>query len=138
MSKQEEFAIKERYYNEAISYMNDAKKYLKKADNGSEFYDESDIEYVQEACGIACHGLLTALDGFLTLKGAHTKGENESKNIEYYQEIIATMDREMSHCVDDAHYILYWMGFCNEIYDVAVIEDGFDLAYQIIDKINPR
>jgi hypothetical protein len=79
MSIQEQQVIKEKYYNEAIRYMDNAKECLSKAKKEGNFYHDS--KYVKMACGTAYSGLLVALDGFLTLKGVAKPNGKERKSI---------------------------------------------------------
>ena len=62
MSIQEQKLVKERYYSEAVRYMDNAKECLKKAKKEDNYYNDS--KYVSMTCGTAYKGILIALDGF--------------------------------------------------------------------------
>ena len=66
MSIIEQQRLKEKYYGDAIRYINNAKDCLKKAQKEGMYYQ--DQKYVRMACGTAYSGMLVALDGFLQLK----------------------------------------------------------------------
>ena len=137
MSLLEQESLKERYYNEAVRYMDNAKDNLKKAKKDGKFYH--DAKYVKAACGIAYSGLLVALDGFLTLKGAHTSNSKKvRKSIEYYQSNITKIDKKMLDYLNGAYQILHLYGYYDGILVASVVKDGFDLAYKIIEKIKPN
>ena len=136
MSAEEQYTIKEKYYNEAVRYMDNAKENLKNAKKEGRFYH--DPKYVKTACAVAYSGLLVALDGFLTLKGAHTsKNKKQRKSIEYYQSSITKIDKKMLDYLNGAYQILHLSGYYDGILVASVIKEGFDLAYKIIDKIKP-
>ena len=60
MSINEQQALKEEYYSEAIRYMENAKECLAKAKKEGNFYH--DPKYVKMACATAYCGLLVAFD----------------------------------------------------------------------------
>ena len=128
-------AIKEKYYNEAIRYMDNAKECLKKAKKEGGYYN--DTKYVRMACGTAYIGLLLGLDGFLELKGITPK-KRERKTIEFYQRNITNIDRKMLNMLINAYHILHLLGYYEGITKVSVVKDGFDEAYKIIEKIKPE
>ena len=133
MSTQEQ--IREKYYNEAIRYMDNAKECLSKAKKEDKFYH--DPKYVKMACGTAYSGLLVALDGFLVLKGMEKPKGKSRKSIEYYQSSITTIDKKLLDYLNGAYYILHLSGYYDGNNNVTVIKEGFDLAYKIIGKIKP-
>ena len=136
MSAEEQFTIKEKYYSEATRYMNNAKEYLKSAKKDGSVY--RDVKHVRTACGTAYSGLLIALDGFLTLKGAHTSNSKRvRKSIEYYQSNITKIDKKMLDNLTVAYKILHLYGYYDGIESIKVVKEGFDLAYKIIDNIKP-
>ena len=134
MSAEEQESVKERYYSEAIRYMDNAKECLKKAKKEDEYYHDS--KYVKMACGTAYSGVLVALDGFLKLKGLNKTGK-QRKSIEYYQSNITKIDKKMLDYLNSAYKILHLSGYYDGVEDVRVITAGFDNAYSIIDKIKP-
>ena len=135
MSAQEQQALQERYYSEAIRYMDNAKECLKKAKKEDNYYN--DTKYVKMACGTAYSGVLVALDGFLTLKGIPKPQGKLRKSIEYYQSNITAIDKKMLNYLNSAYEILHLWGYYDGITKVSVVKDGFDEAYKIIEKIKP-
>jgi hypothetical protein len=135
MSIQEQQQTREKYFNEAMRYMDNAKEYLKSAQKEGDFYQDS--KYVRTACGTAYSGLLIALDGFLILKGIHKPTKKERKSIEHYQKILGNLDRKMLNNLDNAYKILHIYRYYDGINDARVISAGFDNAKTIINKIKP-
>jgi len=134
MSVQEQEQTKEKYYSEAIRYMDNAREYLKNAQKEDNFY--RDKKYVKTACGTAYSGVLVALDGFLTLKDLRPKGK-ERKSIEFYQRNITKIDKKMLDTLNSAYEILHLLGYYDGITDATVVKRGFDLANSLIEKIKP-
>ena len=134
MSVQEQEQTKEKYYAEAVRYMDNAKEYLKNAKKEDNFY--LDKKYVKTACGTAYSGVLVALDGFLTLKDLKPKAK-ERKSIEFYQRNITRIDKKMLDTLNSAYEILHLLGYYDGITKVSVVREGFDLAYTLIEKIKP-
>jgi len=134
MSVQEQEQTKERYYGEAMRYMDNAKEYLKNAKKEGNYYQ--DKKYVKTACGVAYSGLLEGLDGFLRLKDIKAKGK-QRKSIEFYQENLARIDKKMLNTLNSAYEILHLLGYYDGITKASVLKDGFDEAYKIINKIKP-
>jgi len=135
MSLQEQEAVKEQYYNEAIRYMDNAKDCLKKAKKEDNYYN--DTKYVKMACGTAYSGLLVALDGFLMLKGIDKPTKKTRKSIEYYQSNITKIDKKMLNYLNVAYKVLHLAGYYDGVESVMVVKEGFDEAYKIIEKIKP-
>ena len=135
MSIHEQQQLKEKYYGEAMRYMDNARECLQKAQKEGKYY--RDAKYVKMACGTAYNGLLVALDGFLVLKGVHKPRAKVRKSIEYYQENLARIDRKMLDNLNSAYKILHLYGYYDGIDDAIVIKRGFDTASTLINKINP-
>ena len=135
MSIQEQQEVKEKYFNEAIRYMDNAKEYLKKAKKEGKYYHDS--KYVKTACGTAYSGMLLALDCYLMLKGINTKGKAR-RSIEYYQSNISGHDRKMLDYLNNAYKVLHLWGYYDGIDSASIVKEGFDEAYKIIEKINPN
>ena len=135
MSVFEQQELKEKHYGEAIRYMSNAKECLTKAKKEDYFYN--DPKYVKMACGTAYSGVLVALDCFLILKGIHKPSGKERKSLEYYQNHLGKLDKKMLVSLNDAYKILHLSGYYDGIQNVNVVKEGFDLAYQIIEKIRP-
>ena len=135
MSVQEQEQTKEKYYSEAIRYMDNAKEYLKDARKEGNIY--RDPKYVRTACGTAYNGVLIALDCFLILKGVQKPTKKERKSIEYYQKNLGKLDRKMLDNLNVTYKILHLSGYYDGIESVNVIKEGFNFANKIINKIKP-
>ena len=134
MSLQEQQRKREKYYIEAMRYMDNAKELLENAKKEGGFYH--DKKYVKTACGTAYNGVLVALDGFLQLKDIKPKGK-ERKSIEYYQENLGKIDKKLLNYLNSAYEILHLWGYYDGVTNAKVIKAGFDDAYTIIEKIKP-
>jgi hypothetical protein len=133
MSNEEQTTFKEKYYAEAMRYMDNAKETLKNAKKvGSRYQDK---KYVRTACGTAYNGTLLALDAYLSLKGVETT--KKRKSIEFYQEQLAKQDKKLLGTLNTTYQILHLYGYYDGLDDAFVVKRGFDLAYEIIDKIKP-
>ena len=135
MSAEEQKELKEKYYGEAMRYMDNATGYLKNAQKDGNVYH--DRKYVKTACGTAYNGMLVALDGFLLLKGIEKPKGKQRKSIAYYQSNIAKIDGKMLNYLNNAYEILHLWGYYDGIGSVNVVKEGFNEAYKIIDKIKP-
>ena len=135
MSIEEQESVKERYYSEAVRYMDNAKECLKKAKKEDNYYNDS--KYVSMACGTAYKGILIALDGFFRLKGVDNPKGKVRKSIEYYQNNITKIDKKMLNSLNSAYQILHLLGYYDGVESATVVKEGFDEAYRIIDKIKP-
>lgn len=134
MSTQEQQQIKKKYYKEAMRYMDNAKENLQKAGKEGKFY--KDEKYVKTACGTAYNGVLKALDGFLLLKNVEPP-KGSRKSIFYYQQNLAKLDKKVLNTLNNAYNVLHLSGYYDGVTSVPTITDGFELAYDIIDKIKP-
>jgi hypothetical protein len=130
----EQSQIKEKYYTEAIRYMDNAKEVLKKANKKDEFYQ--DAKYVKMASGTAYNAVLLALDGYLLLKEVPKK--KGRKDIDFYKSTITKIDKKLLDYLNAAYDVLHLSCYYDGIRDVKVISRGFELAYTIIDKIKPK
>jgi len=136
MSVQEQQELKEKYYGEAIRFMDNAKECLKKAKKEDHYYN--DQKYVKMACGTAYNGVLLALDCFLMLKGIEMPKGKSRKSIEFYHNNLGQLDRKMLKILNSAYEVLHLWGYYDGISDARVVSAGFDNAYAIIEKIKPR
>ena len=138
MSKKETIHVqqelKEKYYGDAMRYMDNAKEYLKNAKK--EGYIYRDTKYVRTACSTAYSGLLIAMDGFLILKGIE-KYPKKRKSIEFYQENLGKINRKMLDDLNIAYKILHLYGYYDGLDDAVVVKRGFDVAQNLIEKIKP-
>jgi uncharacterized protein (UPF0332 family) len=136
MSISEQQAVKEKYYFEAMRYIENAYKQLKLAQKDGKFYN--DTKYVKGACGIAYSGVLVALDGFLILKGIHKPTTaKQRKSIEHYYKEIPKIDKKMHKTLVSVYQILHLFGYYDGTNNVSVVKEGFELAQVLIDKIKP-
>ena len=136
MSIEAQQQLKEKYYSEAIRYMDNAREYLKQAQKEGDIYQ--DPKYVRTACGTAYSGVLIAMDGYCILKGIHTSNrKKERKSIEYYQKNIAKQDKKLLVHLNIAYQILHLSGYYDGVQSVDVIKTGFSFANTIIEKIKP-
>ena len=135
MTIQEQEQTKATCYGEAMRYMDNAKAYLKNAKKDGNYYQ--DKKYVKTACGTAYNGVLVALDGFLSLKGVEKPKAKQRKSIEFYQQHLAQTDRKMLNTLNSAYEILHLWGYYDGIGHAAVVKQGFDEAYKLIEKVKP-
>ncbi|MDR1341676.1 MAG: DUF5618 family protein, partial [Prevotellaceae bacterium] len=84
--------------------------------------------------GIAHLGVLIACDGFLTMRGVPLP---KKRTIDFYHEHIAKLDRKLLDDLNDAYDILHLWGYYEGVLSVAVVKEGFDIAYRILDRIKP-
>ena len=136
MSAQEQQDIKEKYYGDAMRYMDNAKDCLLKAKKEGKFYN--DQKYVRMACGTAYNGVLVALDGFFMLKGVEMPKGKARKSIEFYHNNLGKLDRKMLNYLNSAYEILHLWGYYDGITKADVVKSGFDDAYTLIEKIKPE
>jgi uncharacterized protein (UPF0332 family) len=135
MSIQEQQELKEKYYSEAMRYMDNAKECLQKAKKEGKYYN--DPKYVKMACGTAYNGLLVALDGFFILKDVEMPKKKERKSIEFYHNHLAKLDKKMLNTLNNAYDVLHLWGYYDGITSENVLNDGLKDAKTLIDKIKP-
>ena len=134
MSIEEQQALKQKSYAEAMRYMENAKETLQKAVKEDDFY--RDKKYVRSACGTAYSGVLIALDTYLALKDVEMP-KKKRRSIEFYTKNVAKIDKKMLNYLDVVYNILHLDGYYDGILHARIIKEGFDVAYQVIDKIKP-
>ena len=124
-------------YAEAIRYMDNANATLKTAgkENNNKYY--KDDKYVKTACGTAYNGVLVALDAWLKIKGVEIQ-KGKRKSIEFYTDNVAALDGKMSKALRTTYNILHLAGYYDGETRIKIINEGFDTAYEIIDKIKPN
>jgi hypothetical protein len=133
MSNEEQQKIRQKYYTEALRYMDNAKETLKKAGKEGKFY--RDEKYVKTACGTAYNGVLKAMDGYFYTQGIEkTKGR---KSIEFYQSTIVKLDKKLLNYFNTAYEALHLSGYYDGTRNVTIVTEGFKMAYEIIDRIKP-
>ncbi len=133
MSIVEQLEIKTKYYNEALRYMDNAKKTLKEAGKEDNYY--LDDKYVKTACGIAYNGILKAMDCYLMLKDVEIP--RGRKKVGFYEKAINKLDKKLGVYFNDAYEILHLYGYYDGVRNVKVIQAGMELANNIIEKIKP-
>jgi len=137
MTPKEQNDFLSKQHAEAIRYMDNAKETLKKAEKlDNRFY--KDEKYVKSACGIAHLGVLVALDAWLELKEVQEPSKKKRKSIGYYTDNIAKIDNKILSTLKAEYDILHLNGYYDGVRLIKVIEAGFELAYEIIDKIKPE
>ncbi|MDR0834516.1 MAG: DUF5618 family protein [Candidatus Symbiothrix sp.] len=135
MSIEQQEAIKQRSYAEAMRYMSNAKETLQKARKENNLY--ADKKYVRTACGTAYNGVLLALDSYLTLKGVDMP-KKKRRSIEFYTSHVAQLDGKLLKELNVTYDILHLSGYYDGIQDAIVVKRGFEHAYDIIDHIKPN
>jgi hypothetical protein len=135
MSLEEQQELKQKSYAEAMRYMNNAKETLQKAKKEDNYY--TDRKYVRTACGTAYNGVLLALDAYFMLKDVELP-KKKRRSINYYTRNTSKIDGKMLKYLDTVYSILHLSGYYEGILNAPVIKDGFDAAYDIIDKIKPH
>ncbi|MCL1945764.1 MAG: DUF5618 family protein [Chitinivibrionia bacterium] len=136
MTREEQNVFFNEEYAEAIRYMDNAKETLEKAKKNGNYY--TDQKYVQTACGTAYNGVLRALDAWFVIKGIPKPNKKQRKSIDYYTLNISQIDKKMLNCLRNAYNVLHLDGYYDGITNVKVINAGFEVAYEIIDKIKPE
>jgi len=137
MTPDEQNAFLSKEYAEAIRYMNNAKETLKRAGKQDDGYYR-DEKYVRSACGIAHLGVLRALDAWLLMKGVEFTGKKKQKSIDYYEYTIAGLDKKLLSRLKSEYGALHLAGYYHGDTCVGTIKNGFDAAYEIIEKIKPE
>jgi hypothetical protein len=139
MTREEQNAFLSEEYSEAVRYMDNAKEALQKAKKRDDGY-YSDKKYVRTACAIAYLGVLVALDAWFKLKCADMPNSKKKKNksIEFYEENVAKLDKKMLSRLNSVYNVLHLEGYYREETNVKIISAGFEVAYEIIDKIKPE
>jgi hypothetical protein len=137
MTPKEQIAFLSKQHAEAARYMNNAEETLKRAGKqDNRFY--KDEKYVKSACGIAHLGVLIALDAWLELKEVPKPGKKKRKSIGYYTDNIAKIDNKILSVLQAEYEIVHLSGYYDGLRNIKVIEEGFKLAYEIIEKIKPE
>jgi hypothetical protein len=134
MSNEEQQKIQAKYYAEAIRYMDNAKETLKKAGKDGSFYQ--DEKYVRTACGTAYNAVLKALDGYFYSRGVEKR--KGRKSIEYYHDNASKLDKKVLNYLNSAYEVLHLSGYYDGLLSVKVIQSGFHVAYEMIERIKPE
>jgi hypothetical protein len=94
---------------------------------------------VRTACGTAYNGVLLALDTYLMLKDVELPKKKKRRSIEFYEQNISKIDEKLLNYVDTAYNVLQMYACEDSRYpNTSVINEGFDVAYEIINKIKPQ
>ena len=137
MTIQEQNAFLSKEYFEAVRYMNNAKEALQKANKEDDGY-YTDKKYVRVACGTAYSGVLVALDAWFEIKGVKNPKRNNRKSVDFYKRNISLIDKKMSDRFDTVYEVLHLVGYYDGERRIKTIQSGFEVAYEIIDKIKPE
>jgi len=132
MSIEEQKAIKTEYYSESIRYMDNAKEFLKTAGKDGKYYQDS--KYTKVATGTAYSAILLALDGLFKLKNIPAPKGRKSKK--YYTDHL-DWNKTIQNDFESAYTALHLDGYYSGITNVKMIQTGFEIAYEIIEKIKP-
>jgi hypothetical protein len=89
-------------------------------------------------CGIAYLGVLRAIDAWLNMKGIEFSSEKRQKSIEFYEYKIARIDKKMLTLLKTVYGALHLSGYYYGVTKISTIKDGFDDAFEIIEKIKPE
>jgi uncharacterized protein (UPF0332 family) len=138
MTLQDQQHIRQKNYAEAMRYIANAKGYLKNA--GKDEKDEShykDEKYVRTACGTAYNGVFVALDALLEIKGVELPKKKTRRTIDFYREAI-NKDRKLLDAFNSAYNILHLYGYYDGETTIKVIQTGFEMAVEVINKIKPE
>ena len=134
MTKEEQDLFLSKGYTEALRYMDNAKEALQKSKKDDYYYDDS--KYVKSACGIAYSGVLVALDTWFKLKEVQNPKKNGRKSIDYYKGNVSKLDKKLSDRFDTAYEVLHLVGYYDGERRIKTIQSGFEVAYEIIERIN--
>jgi hypothetical protein len=126
---------REEAYKEAMRYIDNGRDNLKKAGKADNYY--KDIKYVKTGCGVAYNGVLFALDYYLDSKGVKPLKHPKKKSIEWYRENIARLDKKLLSALNDVYTVLHIDGYYEGIKSVKIVQAGFEVAEDIIDRIKP-
>ncbi|MDR0602716.1 MAG: DUF5618 family protein [Bacteroidales bacterium] len=134
--KERQQALRKVYYEEAVRYRENAKKYLENTKVNNNGYYE-DKKYIRTACGVAYSGLLIALDCYLILKGVEVI-ERTKKDIHFYRANLNKQNRKLGDNLDNAYDILHRWGYYDGIGDSVIVKRGFKELDMFIELINPN
>jgi hypothetical protein len=137
MTNEEQNVFMSEHYAEAVRYMNNAEETLKRAEKLDHGWYK-DVKYVRSACGIAYLGVLVAIDAWLTLKGVEIPKKKKHATIDFYLYRIAQLDKKILDRLDTVYNILHIEGYYRRERNIKTIENGFKIAYEIIEKIKPE
>ncbi|MDR0814667.1 MAG: DUF5618 family protein, partial [Bacteroidales bacterium] len=77
---------------------------------------------------------LIALDAYLKMKDVRS---GKRKSIDFYRDQVAKLDKKLLLYLNSVYEILHLSGYYDGLQDAKVIKRGFDVAYEIIDRIKP-
>ncbi|GHV18687.1 hypothetical protein AGMMS49959_01130 [Planctomycetales bacterium] len=134
--KDEQEAEKQDAHYEAARYLRNAEDTLKKAGQDGKWF--ADKKYVSVACGTAYLGVLLAMDAIFKLRDVKPPKGNWRESIKYYLENAAKIDGRLARDLHTAYEILHIDGYYEGILKISTIRDGFEIAYDIIERICPE
>ncbi|MDR0518334.1 MAG: DUF5618 family protein [Fibromonadaceae bacterium] len=140
MTIEEQEKIKAKEYAKAMRFMANAKDDLKQAGRDGRFFE--DPKYVSSASGIAYRGVLIALEAWLQLKGVempkeNKRGEIKGKSIGFYREHLRRLDKRFLRELNGVYEALHLAGYYDCTISASTIDDGFEIADGIIERIKP-
>ena len=127
--------IKRKGYAEAMRYIANAKDYLKNAGKDGAHY--KDKKYVRTACGTAYNGVFVALDALLEIKGIDLPKKKTRRTIDFYRAAI-NKDRKLLNAFNSVYNILHLSGYYDGETSIKVIQNGFEMAVEVINRIKPE
>jgi len=124
----------QKSYAEAMRYIANAKDYLQKAGKGESHY--KDKKYVRTACGTAYNGVFVALDALLEMKGIDLPHKKTRRTIDFYRAAL-NKDRKLLDAFNSVYNILHLSGYYDGETSIKTIQNGFEMANLVINKIKP-
>jgi len=135
MKAEEQEHFKNEQYALAMRYIANAAEMLKKAGKDGKYFKDS--KYVSSASGIAYKGVLVALDAWLKLKEVKFPKDKDRKTISFYNMEIGKRDKKLVRDLKIAYDALHLGGYYDGTLSCGCINDGFEAANSIIDRIKP-
>ncbi|GHV19169.1 hypothetical protein AGMMS49959_03340 [Planctomycetales bacterium] len=132
----EQEAAKQDAHYEARRYLRNAEEILLKAgQNGKRYLDK---KYVSVACGAAYLGALIAMDAIFKLRDVKPPKGNKRESIKYYVENAAKLDGKLASELRIAYQALHLDGYYEGTLSVPIVREGFETAYDIVERIRPQ
>jgi len=135
MKVEDQEHFKNKQYALAMRYIANAAEMLKKAGKDGKYFKDS--KYVSSASGIAYKGVLVAVDAWLELKEVEFPEEKNRKTITFYNIEIGKRDKKLVRDLKIAYDALHLSGYYDGTLSCGTINDGFEAAHSIINRIKP-
>ena len=123
--------VAQKRYNEALRFMDNARKELQLAKKNGEFYQ--DIKHLQVACGTAYLATIKAINGIFLLR--NIPNPKRLASIEYYQNGLSQIDKKLLNSLNVAYQILHIDGYYGGFNHVPTMKLGFEKTEYIIGKL---